>query len=124
MNEFEWDSSYPIQCPPYEAQERDILTAYRFVKVKQLTENEFLPNNKTIKKIDYGDCQLWGVSFFDSIANLEQFRNKVAVFRKKNWTYAEGSIKKEFGRLIIMNGGHINLWRYKSIVIHTSFRIV
>lgn len=95
---------------------------YRFVRGSKLTEQQFYPNNKTIRNTDYTNCNLWGVSFFNSQKSLEDLRAKVSAFRKCK--YAEGIIRKNFGTLIIGDNGHINLWRYKNIIIHTSFRII
>lgn len=124
MGNFEWYNDYPNQCPPIGAFEDNVSESYRLVIGNPLCEEDFFPNNKTKnQKKDYADCGRWCVSFLCSLDGLKQLQQLVPAFRKPHWQYAMGEIRQEFGQLTIKEG-HINLWRYKDVTVHPSFRIV
>ncbi|STX39730.1 hypothetical protein [Legionella feeleii] len=124
MTNFEWGTLYPTQtqCPPLEAQEMEIGVAYRFIKTEPLVETDFYPNNKTNRRINYSDCKMWAVSLFSSFDGLNALKEIIPAFKGRK--IAAGSIKSIYGRAIIAKDGHINLWRYKQIVMHENFWIV
>ena len=123
MNKFEWEISFPRQCPLNGAIQNDHKNVHRLVRDKHLKEKEFYPNNMTPGGIiDLTDCKRWAVSFFYTYNGADYIRNTIPHFR--NHKIAIGNLLSTFGTSLVDGNDHISLWRFEQIKIKTHFKVI
>ncbi len=104
-----WKENISISnCPPESATEIK-LKAFRLLKNKFPTEDDFIPHARIYKRLQ-NKCDAYAISFYNT---EDKIRNHPRL--KKKGGYIGGFIiEKQDGVSKINNAGHINVWFYSS----------
>ncbi|WP_156922553.1 hypothetical protein [Cohnella thermotolerans] len=113
-----------LNCPPQEAQEKNIETVYRLTLNNPPLDEDFLSHIEANKQYPPGkECVASSVSVYKDKEEAEKQKNKIPAYKRRGFI-AAGPIEANTGVVLESKlSSHVDWWLYKGQKVSHLFKV-